>query len=355
MSTQPLNDARILIVDDQAGNVRLLERMLHEAGYRNLVSTTDPRDVADLFTAFQPDLVLLDLRMPYIDGFGVMALLATMVPEGGFLPILVLTADITPETRRRALASGAYDFITKPFDPVEVQLRISNLLHTRSLHVRLEQHNAVLEHRVRERTHQLEEARIETLRRLALTAEFRDDVTGQHVVRVGHASALLSRHLGWSPEQADMLRHAAPLHDLGKIGIRDAILLKPAKLTAEEFAEMQRHAEMGARILAGSTVPLLRMAEEIALSHHERWDGGGYPHGLRGADIPLTARIVSVTDVFDALTHERPYKPAWPAGQALAEMTRLAGGQFDPQVLEVFLSLVDSGALDDTEHAEHAA
>jgi putative two-component system response regulator len=353
LSTEQLNHARILIVDDEVANIMLLESFLENAGYTNFESISDPRQVLPLFLAHPPDLVLLDIRMPHLDGFMVMNQLKHRIPENTFLPIVVLTADVTPETKQRALQEGAADFLFKPLDMSEVLLRIRNLLRSRFLHVEVQQHNQVLEERVRERTRELEEAhqeilhqanvlidaQVETIHRLALAAEYRDDDTGQHVQRVSRNCGLLARALGWQEEQVELIRKASPLHDVGKIGIPDDILLKPGKLTPDEWNVMKSHTVIGAKILSGSSFPLLQMAEEIALTHHEKWDGSGYCPGLGGEDIPLAGRIVAVADVFDALTHERPYKKAWSVEDAVAEITSQRGRHFDPQVVDAFLSL----------------
>lgn len=341
--TQPIgptiHQARILIVDDQAANTRLLERILRRAGYTRLTSTTDSREVLSIFTSLQPDLVLLDLMMPHVNGFEVMEQLKPLIPSGDYLPILVLTADVTGEVKRRALSAGAKDFLTKPFDAIEVLLRIDNLLKTRMLHLQLREQNHMLDEKVRERTLRLEEAQIEILERLAEAAEYRDDATGKHTKRVGQISGMIAHVLDLPAAEVELIRQAAPLHDVGKIGIPDSILLKPGKLTAEEFEVMKTHTTIGARMLANGRSELTQMAECIALMHHERWDGTGYPGKLRGEEIPLVGRIVSVADVFDALTHERPYKGAWPVEEALAEIERQSGRQFDPRVAEAFLSL----------------
>jgi putative two-component system response regulator len=331
MSETVLKQGKILIVDDEKANVRLLEIILQQAGYINVHSTTDARQTLSLFRSIQPDIVLLDLAMPYLDGFAVMQQLHPEMSDHS-VPILVLTADATSATRHRALKEGARDFLTKPLDETEVLLRINNLLETHF-------YSALLEDRVRERTQDLEKAQLETLQRLALAAEYRDDNTGTHTRRVGMSAARIAKVLGLPPAQVTLLLRAAPLHDIGKIGIADAILLKPGKLTDEEFAIMKQHTFIGAKILSGSSSPWLLMAEEIALTHHERWDGRGYPHSLSGEAIPLVGRIVAVADVFDALTHERPYKNAWPVAAATAEIAAQGGQQFDERVVQAFLTL----------------
>lgn len=330
-------EPRILLVDDQQANLVLLEAILREGGYHSLWSIRDPREVPALIAGFNPDLMLLDLHMPHIDGFGVLSLVSGMKPPDEFFPILVLTADITAEARNRALAGGASDFVRKPFDTTEVLLRCRNLLETRRLHRELAVHNQELEVRVKERTRELEATQLEILERLALAGDFRDDITGNHARRVGAASAELASMLGLSSSDVDVVRLAAPLHDLGKIGIADAILHKPGNLTPEEFSEVRKHTELGGRLLSGSNFAILRVAEDIARHHHERWDGSGY-HGLRGDSISAFSRIVSVADVFDALTHVRPYKRAWPHDEALAEIGRGRGTHFDPDVVDAFMA-----------------
>jgi putative two-component system response regulator len=336
----------ILIVDDQDNNVRILERMLGKAGYEPPASTTDPRRALGLFLEHRPDLVLLDLHMPHLDGFGVLEQLRPYNGEGTYLPILVLTADITPEAKQKALSMGAKDFLAKPFDGVEVLLRIKNLLEARFLYLELQQQNESLERKVRERTRELEAAQVEILERLALAAEFRDDATKEHTRRVGDLSARLAARLGLPPDVVELIRRAAPLHDLGKIGIPDRVLLKLDRLSSEEFDLVKTHTAAGAHILSGSGFALLQLAEQIALTHHEHWDGNGYTAGVKGEDIPLASRIVAVADVFDALTHARPYKSAWEVADAVAEIERQRGRKFDPHVVDAFLEMLrEDGAV----------
>ena len=339
MWRETIKNAHILIVDDQEANVFFLEAILRRSGYTNFRSTTDAREVLPLFQQQRPDLILLDLMMPHHDGFEIMEQLKPLTSEDSYLPILVLTADVSTETRRRALASGANDFLVKPFDPREAVLRIHNLLSAWFLHLLPQQQNQILEQKVHERTHELENSQLEVLERLAQAAEFRDDDTGQHTRRVGEMAARLAQVLGLSDEHVEIVRRAAPLHDVGKIGISDTILLKPDKLTPEEFAIIQTHTTIGARLLAGGRSDFVCTAEAIALNHHERWDGGGYPHGLSGENIPIEGRIVAITDVFDALIHARPYKHAWPRHEALAEIQSQSARQFDPQVVEAFCDI----------------
>jgi putative two-component system response regulator len=344
LPAETLYQAHILIVDDQRPNVRLLERILEQAGYTTTRGTTDPREVVELFDEFQPDLVLLDLHMHHMDGYAVMEALKTRIPVSAYFPILVVTADITPEAKRRALSAGARDFLSKPFDTTEVLLRIKNLLETRFLHLQLQNQNQALEAKVRERTRELEQTQIEILQRLAHAAEFRDDDTGQHTQRVGQLAARLAQDLGLPEQQVELIRLAAPLHDLGKIGIPDQLLLKPGRFTPNEYEQMKLHTAIGARILSGGRYALLRVAEEIAYTHHERWDGSGYPLGLAGDAIPLIGRIVAVADTFDALTHARPYKAAWSIAEALAEIARQSGEKFDPCVVAALVHLYEQDA-----------
>ncbi|MEX0906818.1 MAG: HD domain-containing phosphohydrolase [Gemmatimonadota bacterium] len=335
-----LAKVRVLLIDDEPANLQFLRHVLATEGYGELIAISDSADAMERFQELDPDLVITDLLMPHLDGFEVITRIGRMLAPGVYLPIVAATGDHAPETRRRALSAGARDFLTKPLSPAEVRLRVRNLLETRFLHEQLRGHNLTLEGRVAERTSELEEARTEILLRLARAAEFRDDQTGEHTVRVGKLSARLAQVLGLPGDVADLIGRAAPLHDIGKIGIPDGILLKPDRLETAEFETMKAHAEIGAKILSGSRYPLLQLAEEIALTHHERWDGGGYPHQLTGEDIPLTGRIVAVADVFDSLTHARPYKHAWTVRDTIIDMTRNSGRHFDPAVIEALLRIV---------------
>lgn len=335
---------RILVVDDEPANTRIIGRILARAGFSEVILTNDPVQALPIFLANTPDLVLLDLQMPAMDGFQVLEQLGTVIPRDTFLPILILTGDASVDARQRALRAGAKDFLLKPFDTTEVVLRIRNLLETRNLHLLLAAQNRSLETKVLERTQALSEAQIEMLQRLAAAAEVRDDETGQHTVRVGAFAGRLARELGLSTLEAELIRRTAPLHDVGKIGVPDGILLKPGRLTPDEFATMKKHTLIGARILSGGHSELLRVAERIALSHHERWDGSGYPHGLVGAAIPVEARVVAVVDFFDALTHDRPYRSAVPVPEVLDMVRAGRGSHFDPAVADAFLGLLTNTA-----------
>jgi putative two-component system response regulator len=291
---------------------------------------------------YDPDLILMDIVMPVMDGHAVLGRLRELELLQPYRPVLVLTSDHSRQAQREAWERGANDFLTKPLSPSEVRLRVRNLLETRMLHKALSAQNELLEERVRERTVELEEARIQVLYRLARAAEYRDDDTGRHTRRVGNSAGRIALALGISQSESSRIRMAAPLHDVGKIGIPDAILLSKGALSDEEFQVMKTHCEIGADLLASPDIPLLQLAAEIARTHHERWDGKGYPHGLQTGAIPLSGRIVAVADTFDALTHSRPYKTAWSREAALDELRRLSGEAFDPDVVAAFESVTEA-------------
>ena len=334
MMKEALRAARIVVVDDSDAIVHLLEQVLELDGFSNVIGLTDPRLAVAAIEAGDPDLLILDLHMPHLSGLEILDEISRRSDPVPF-PILMLTADASPETRRAALVGGAKEFLTKPFDNTEAVLRVRNLLETRMLHERLRDEDRILESAVRERTRESEELRVEILQRLALAAEYRDDATLRHTERVGRAAALLAFELGIDLD-GDLVYRAAQLHDIGKIGIPDAILLKRGDLSATEYNRMKQHTVIGARILSENRFELLRLAEQIAMTHHERWEGGGYPRGLSGEEIPLIGRVVALADVFDALVHERPYKEAWSIDRALEEIASERGRQFDPVVVDAF-------------------
>lgn len=340
-----LKTMKLLLIDDNDAQLITLREILKQAGYKHIVTLNDSRQALDYVQMFEPDLMLLDLHMPVVSGFDIMADLKAFIPKDDYFPILALTADARLEIKQKALAGGARDFLTKPYDPTEVKLRIKNLLEARFFHQRLKEHNDHLEDQVRKRTQQLEQTQIEMLVRLAHAAEYRDDESGEHVWRVAHTSWLLARELGLPQERATMLLRAARLHDVGKIGIPDAILLKPGRLTEAEFEIIKTHTTIGAKLLSGGESPFVRMAELIALTHHERFDGTGYPSGLKGDAIPLESRILAVADTYDALTHDRVHQKAMSEGAALQIIVEGSGAQFDPHVVTAFRRLYERGEL----------
>lgn len=327
--------ARILILDDQEINIRLLQKILQNAGYVHVTSITDSRKIEQLYTDNDYDLILLDIRMPHMDGFEVMKKLNT-IPKESFVPVLVLSAQNDLETKLSALKLGAKDFLTKPFDQTEVLLRINNLLEVRlmQLHQRLQ--NKLLDERVKERTRELNETRLEVIRRLGLAAEFRDNETGYHIIRMSKYSQIIAQYFGLGEDQAELILNASPMHDIGKIGIPDHILLKPGRLDKQEWSIMKTHAAIGAEILSGHNSELMLTARTIALNHHEKFDGSGYPNGIAGENIPISARIVALSDVFDALTSERPYKKAWSIEKAVSEIHHCSNSHFDPDLVSAF-------------------
>jgi putative two-component system response regulator len=333
-----LHTARILVVDDEEMNLRLLKRILEKDGYSEVTFVASGRDIEALVRDVDPHLLLLDLHMSPPDGFEILRCLAPYITGPPLLSVLVLTGDGSAEAKRKALQLGARDFLSKPFDATEALLRIRNLLENKFLYRRLEEQNVNLELRVDERTAELQQSQNEILERLARTAEIRDDETGRHTQRVGELSASIARVLGLGDHFFGLISRAAPLHDVGKIGIPDSILLKPGELTPEETALMRSHTTIGARLLSGGKSEVVQLAESIALSHHERWDGGGYPQRLHATEIPIAARIVTVADCVDALTHNRPYRMSWPLQQALEEIESCSGSHFDPEVVDALMN-----------------
>jgi putative two-component system response regulator len=331
--------ARILVVDDVESNVLLLRNLLRQQGYENVHCSTDPRVVATLHESDPFELILLDLQMPGCDGFEVMEQL-TRGLKGDFLPVIVVTAYSDAENRLKALALGARDYITKPFLVAEVIHRIRNYLEVRMLYRERQRQAEILEQKVRERTRELSETQKEILRRLALAGEYRDNATGNHVARVSHICRTLALAAGLTDDFADLIFQASPMHDIGKIGVPDYILLKPGRLEPQEMTIMRRHAQIGGTMLGGHPAPILQLAHSIALHHHEKWDGSGYPDAMTGAAIPVEVRIVAICDVFDALTSSRPYKKAWPVDAAVDYLREQSGQHFDPHLVEVFVSIL---------------
>jgi putative two-component system response regulator len=329
--------ARIAIVDDERINIQFALRHLQNAGYENVVTTTDSTNAMAMFRAERPDVVLLDIVMPQVDGIEILE----SVRGDAVLrltPVLILTASTDVQTKLRALHAGATDFLAKPVDPSDLLPRIRNALIVKAHQDHLARYSEELERQVRLRTAELEASRLQVVHCLARAAEFRDDITGAHVLRVGRYCEVLAGELGFDENGARMLGLAAQLHDVGKIGLPDSVLLKKGKLTEAEYETVKRHCEIGLAIVrpmdGANSHLLLEMAARIAHCHHERWDGTGYPRGLSGAAIPIEARITSVADVFDALSHSRPYKPAFSMDRCMAMLEEGRSRQFDPAVLD---------------------
>ncbi len=333
-------DARILVVDDTPVNLELVRELLEMEGYSRIQSVSDGETAIEAIVRDEPDLVLLDLHMPRMSGYDVLEALDGRLRPEALIPILVFTADTTLAAKQRALKLGASDFIAKPVESTELMLRVRNFLRMRRMHLALSDENVALEARVQARTRDLNRSRVEAIDCLARALEYRDDDTGGHVRRVGAMSADLAKALGLPDATVELIRLAAPLHDLGKIGISDTLLTKPGKYVPEEMREMQRHPLLGATIIGDCANPVLHLAKEISLYHHERWDGTGYPSGVAGEAIPISARIVAAADMFDALTHERPYKRAWTVAEALEEIAGKSGTHLDPLVVAALLNLV---------------
>ncbi len=340
ISKQELLKSRLLIIDDNSANVELLEEILSSEGYSSVLGITDSRKAEQMYISYRPHLVLLDINMPYFDGYQVMEQFKK-IEEESYIPVLVLTALQDKETRIRALSEGAQDFLTKPFDQLETTTRIENMLKVRLLHDRVKNQNVILEQKVQERTLELQETRLEIIYRLGRAAEYRDNETGQHIIRVSHMCKLLGSLSGVSDQEAELIFSASPMHDIGKIGIADSILLKPGKLNHEEWEAMQTHSTIGEDLLGGHKSELMLTARDIALNHHEKWNGSGYPQGLKGTKIPVEGRITAIVDTFDALTSRRPYKDPYPVEKACAIIQEERGQHFDPELTDIFLANID--------------
>lgn len=307
--------ATLLCVDDEATNLKVLRTVLQDQ-YR-LLFAKNGDEALKLAHEQQPDLILLDVMMPGKTGFEVCATLKSQ-DLTRHIPVLFVTALQDEQDEAYGLSLGAVDYITKPISPAIVRARVKT--HLSLVHA-----------------DELQKTRLEVIQRLGRAAEYKDNETGLHVIRMSHFAQIIAQEIGMDPQWADDLLHAAPMHDIGKIGTPDHILLKPGKLTDEEFAEMKRHPLIGAQILGDSNSRLMKMAHDVALYHHEKWDGSGYPYGLVGDAIPLEARIVALADVFDALCSARPYKPAWPLEKVLDLLRDQQGKHFEPRLVDALM------------------
>ena len=322
----------ILVVDDTPENIDLLLEILkHDYKVRAAINGEQALKIARLKLA--PDLILLDVMMPGIDGFEVCRQLKSD-PTTSHIPIIFVTAKITTSDEIEGFSLGAVDYITKPISPPVVLARVKT-------HLALYDQNRELDRKVREQTKGINDTRLQIIQRLGRAAEYKDDNTGLHVIRMSHYARVLGIAAGMSETMADMMLDAAPMHDIGKIGIPDSILQKAGPLDDNEWIVMQSHTQMGEDIIGEDDSELLQMAKTVAISHHEHWDGSGYPNGLAGEDIPMAGRIVAIADVFDALTSVRPYKASWTVEDALAYLQENSGKQFDPKLVSLFVENSD--------------
>lgn len=355
-------EARVMIVDDDVSNIEIVREYLKADGFEHFVTTTSTSLALPKIKSYMPDIVLLDINMPNATGLEILQAMQDD-PAIKLIPTIVLTSSTSSDDKLQALRLGASDFLAKPIDPSELILRVENVLAVKAYQDHLAKQSEQLEREIRLRTRELIRSRQEAIHCLARAAEYRDDDTGQHVLRVGRYAALISQELGFPVAAIELIEQAAQLHDVGKIGVPDSILHKPGKLDPQEFEIMRGHCGMGRRIINplsheesirlkqhtsvgmqimnSTTSPVLKLASVIAATHHEKWDGSGYPNGLSGTDIPIEGRIVAVADVFDALGSDRPYKKAFPVEKCVEIMREGRGKHFDPNVLDAFLRRLD--------------
>lgn len=369
-------NAKIMIIDDEQLVIRVVKRFLAAEGYHNFVTINDPRETFKLLKSEKPDVVLMDIMMPHLTGLDLLRY-RQRTPEFQHIPFIILSATSENQVKRDALRLGATDFLAKPVDPSDLTVRVKNALMVKRHHDHLSNYAIELERQVRNRTRQIERSREQIIYCLARAAEYRDNETGAHVIRVGKYCGVIAEELGFGEDYCHQIEMAAQLHDVGKIGIPDAILLNPGRLDKEEFEVMKNHCTLGCEIMeplsesAGEVVrqhadvggfimdgvdsPMLELAALIARTHHEKWDGTGYPKQLKGDQIPIEGRICCVADVYDALCSERPYKPAFPMQKCLEIMLSERGTRFDPIVLDAFfrrLSDIEKVRLTYEDHAQ---
>ncbi len=361
-SKRDLSTQTIMIVDDALSVIVMVQKYLREAGFSRFLTTTDATQALSMISEGAPDVILLDIQMPHVSGLEILESVRADENLVG-LPVIILTSTTDSQVKSQALELGATDFLAKPFDPHDLVPRVRNALVLKAQFDHLANHADELEHQVRERTSALRLAEKEVIECLAQASEFRDNDTGHHVIRVGLYAAIIARELGWGDDEVELIQQAAQLHDVGKIGIPDSILLKPGKLDPGEFDIIRTHCEIGkgicdkhslhpdplvrshvgvgAMIMGGKISPILKLAASIAFTHHEKWDGTGYPLGLTVENIPIEGRITAVSDVFDALSNKRPYKPAFPIEQCFDILKESRGTHFDPAVLDAFFACTD--------------
>jgi putative two-component system response regulator len=357
-----VSNPRIVIVDDERINIKVVQKYLTLAGYEQFFTTTEATKAMDLIQAEHPDVVLLDIMMPHVSGLEILENLRG-IEQFVDLPVIILTAANDRDTKLAALRLGATEFLGKPVDSVELESRLRNVLSVKAHQDRIKNYAWELELEVAVRSTELAQAHAEVIQCLAKVGEYRDNETGNHVFRVGRYAEIIAHHLGLNKEIVGRIGQAAPLHDIGKVGIPDSVLLKPGKLDETEFQQMKEHCDYGEEVCSAGprnprsgfrshttagaditktgTSPILRMAATIAHTHHEKWDGSGYPRGLAGDEIPIEGRITAVADVFDALTSHRPYKPAFSLEKSLAIIKEGKGKHFDPAVVEAFFAATD--------------
>jgi putative two-component system response regulator len=331
MADQDLIRPTVLVVDDTPENIHVLSGVLQEE-YAVRVATSGEKALAAARADPQPDLILLDVKMPVMDGYEVCRRLKNDYATQR-IPVIFVTGMGEAEDEAKGFDLGGVDYIVKPINPAIVRARVRT-------HVQLYDQKRHLLELVQQRTRELEDTRLQIIRRLGRAAEFKDDETGYHVIRMSHYCRMLAIAGGMPDYRAELLFNAAPMHDVGKIGVPDSILEKAGPLTPDEWSIVKRHPVIGAGIIGRHNNELLEMARVVALTHHERWDGSGYPRALRGEAIPLVGRIVAIADAFDALTSTRPYKQAWPVEEAVALLRREAGRQFDPRLVPKFIELL---------------
>jgi putative two-component system response regulator len=327
----------ILIVDDDKTNLSLFTHMLAQIPDTSISTCTDASEALTWCLEHSPDLILLDYMMPGMDGLGFLSRFRDL-PGQELTPVIMITADMGIQVRHKALQMSANDFLSKPVNRVELLARVKNMLAMRKSHLAMSQKIENLSEEVGQKSKDTSALALNSIDVLSRAAGYRDPETGEHLTRMANYTKIIAFHLGLGADEQELLLNAAPMHDIGKMGIPDHILLKPARLNEEELKVMRLHAEIGADILRDSNAPLLQAGSQIALSHHEKWDGSGYPTGLAGENIPLYGRIVAVADVFDALTSERPYKAAWSLEKACTFLKENSGTHFDPRCVDAFFA-----------------